>query len=136
MQGCATPLNADPLGGMILALACLGLAIFAALPAAVLITRYRQGRRFPWLAAVLIIAVGGWLSANAVNYFYSQHACMDVYGVANPPPADLEFCTNDGARNVFTLFFGWLYALIYSSPFFLLFAIAAGLRARRSTHAT
>lgn len=118
------------------ALAYVGAALFAALPPAVLIARYRRGRSIPWWAIVLTIAVGGWLLVNLGNYFYGEYTCEPVRGVLNPPEEALARCTNDGARDVFALLFGWLYALLYSLPFFLLFALAAWDRRRRSSLGT
>ena len=115
------------------ALAYLGLALFVALPPAVLVARYRHGQSIPWWTVVLIIAVGGWLLVNFANYFYGEYVCEPVRGVRNPPDEALARCANDGARNVFALFFGWLYALLHSIPFFLVFALAAWARRRRAS---
>jgi hypothetical protein len=117
-------------------LAYLGLALFVALPPAVLLARHRLGQSIPWWTVVLIIAGGGWLFVNFGNYFYGQYTCESVNGVWNPAEGALARCTNDGARDVFTFFFGWLYALLYSIPFFLLFGLAAWLRRRRSSLGT
>ena len=118
------------------ALMYLALTLFAVLPPVVLLGRYRLRQAIPWWAPVLIIAVGGWFLVNVANYFYGEFACEPVRRVLNPPEEALARCTNDGARNAFALLFGWLYALLYSIPFFLLFALCAWLRRRRSgTHA-
>lgn len=114
-------------------LAYVGLALFAALPPALLSARYRRGQAIPWWAVVVLIALGGWVLVNVANYFYGEYVCEPVRGVSNPPEEALARCTNDGARNVFTLLFGWLYALIYSIPFFLLFGLAAWGRRRRAS---
>ncbi len=116
---------------MNLVLAYLGLALFLALPPFVLFARSRFGESFPWWAVVLIVAGGGWLFVNVWNYFYGAYNCELVFGVENPPEDALARCTNDGARNTFALLFGWLYALIYSIPFFLLFAVVAWIRRRK-----
>jgi hypothetical protein len=118
------------------ALAYLGLTLFAALPPVVLLARYRLGKAMPWRVAVFIIAVVGWFLVNFANYFYGEYACEPIHGVLNPPQEALARCTSDGASNAFALLFGWLYALLYSTPFFLLFALCAWLRRRRiHTHA-
>lgn len=117
-------------------LAYLGLALFVALPPAVLLARYRHGHSIPWWVVVLIIAAGGWFLVNFGNYFYGEYTCEPVRGISNPPEEALARCTNDGARDVFALLFGWLYALLYSLPYFLLFALAAWGRRRRSSPGT
>jgi hypothetical protein len=124
-----------PLDGMNQVLAYLGLALFAVLPPAVLVARYRLGGALPWLAVLVGIAGGGWFFVNFANYFYGQVACEAVRGVLNPTEEALARCTNDGARNVFTFLLGWLYALIYSVPFFVLFGLAAWARRQRSKRA-
>ena len=115
---------------MSLALTYLGLGLFAILPPLVLYGRFRLGQSLPWWLVVVLIAVAGWFFVNLGNYFYGQYACEAVVGVSNPHPDAIARCTNDGARDVFTLLFGWLYALLYSVPFFLVFALATWLRRR------
>lgn len=116
------------------ALAGLGLALFAALPPAVLLARYRVGPSLPWWAVAVIVAGGGWLTINLGNHFYGEYACEAVRGVVNPPAEALARCTDDGARDVHALLFGWLYALVYALPFHALFALSASVRRRRSPH--
>lgn len=116
--------------------AYLGLALFAALPPAVLIARYRLGAAIPWLMILFVIAGGGWFFVNFANYFYGQYTCEAVRGMLNPTEEALARCTNDGARDVFTFLIGWLYALIYSVPFFVLFGLSVWARHQHSERAS
>jgi hypothetical protein len=113
-------------------LAYLGLALFIALPPAVLLARYRLGRSMPWWVVLLIIAGGGWLLVSFASYFYGEYMCEIVRGALDPTGEALARCTKDGARNVFALLFGWLYGPLYSIPYILLFALARML-ARSAT---
>lgn len=114
------------------ALAYLGLALFLTLPPAVFFVRYRLGSRMPWWVVAIVIAGGGWLFVNFANYFYGRYACEPVRDLWNTPSEALAHCVNDGARNVFALRFGWLYALLYSMPFFVVLRVAAWIRRGRA----
>ncbi len=112
-------------------LAYLGLALFVVLPPCVLYARYRQGQAIPWWLVLVLIAGVGWVIVNFTTYFYGQYVCDDL-GVLNDAMEDRpNACTDDGARNVFALLFGWLYGLLYAIPFFCMFVVALWLRRRR-----
>ncbi|MFV0254447.1 MAG: hypothetical protein ACK5H2_14055 [Beutenbergiaceae bacterium] len=105
--------------------------LFVALPAGVLAIRFLRPARMPWWAAMAIIMVGGWILANAVVYFRFEHL-GDLLDAAGPnPPQDLmDAWASDGGSRIFTFILGGLYALIYSTPFLILYAVAAAIRAR------
>jgi len=121
------------------AFTCIGVIAFLLLPPLALWVRFRVGNSFSWWAVVAIIAVGSWLLANVSAHFYGEYLCASIRGVWNPSERALASCTNDGARNVFALLFGWLYGLVYSLPYFGTFCVVSWLRSRRTrfrSHAT
>jgi hypothetical protein len=112
------------------ALAYLSLALLMVLPPAALVVRYRVGERIPWWFVVLLIAGVGWLLLNIGNYCYGQYVCQSVLAASKPADA-LARCTDDGARNAFALYFGWLFALLYAAPYVLIFSVTTWLRDRQ-----
>jgi hypothetical protein len=88
----------------------------------------------PWWLILIVIAGVGWVLVNVTTYFYGQYVC-ETFHPSGAPENELHPCVADGARNVFALFFGWLYALLYSVPYFIAFAVASWSRRRRKADA-
>jgi hypothetical protein len=112
------------------ALTYLSVGSFLLLPPAMLLARFRVGRRLPWWAIALVIVAGGWLLALASVLAYGNWVCEPVRGAWSPPLEALARCTNDGGRNAFALLFGWLYGPLYSLPWVCAFALASWVRSR------
>jgi hypothetical protein len=84
-----------------------------------------------WLIYTIIIIVG-WASALGTVVFYFQYL-GDLLGQYQHPPQELlDRWANDGAKKVFALMFGWIYALLYSLPWLLLYFVAAKLRSMKN----
>ena len=82
-----------------------------------------------WLAAAVILA-GSWLLAYAYTFFYYAH--LDTLVLGNPDVSQelLDRWANDGAKNVFSVFFGWAYGAIYALPFYAVYKAACWFRNR------
>lgn len=97
--------------------------LFAILPTAVLLARYRYKAHVPWWMVAGTIVVVGWISANLATYFYFEYQCAPLRQSWVFSKEALRRCTSDGGRIVFSLLLGWLYALIYSVPFLVLYLV-------------
>jgi len=83
----------------------------------------------PWWFLFVLVFVFSWIFVNGTVYFYYAHLgdVLNTYG-GNPPADFIEKLTNDGAKKVFALFFGWLYGLIYFSPWLMLYGVFQFIR--------
>lgn len=101
------------------------LTAFALLPVAMLILRAFGPRWFTGILSIGIVAFLGWIlvNLNIQLYFADLGEQMSAYG-DNPPRELAEEWANDGAKQVFGVLFGGLYALIYYAPFALAYEIA------------
>ncbi len=103
------------------------LAIFLAMPPAFFTLRFFKGKPSWWIIIAIIVVIG-WASVFGAVVFYYQYLgdCINAY---DKPPQDLlERWSNDGAKKVFTLFFGWIYAIVYSIPWLLIYVVAVIIR--------
>lgn len=101
---------------------------FLLLPPVLLLARLRRPERAPWgLLAVLLLA-GGWALVNGSVYFHYEALGDSLARQASPSQELLDRWAADGAKRVFALFFGWLYALVYSIPFLGVYALVARRR--------
>lgn len=106
----------------ILSLVCLG--GFLLLRFAVLLLRAFRRKFMPWWLAFLAVAALGWLLINGAVYFSFAHLGGLIHSYGDNPPADLvEDWANDGAKRVFALFFGWVYALVSFVPLLLIYGL-------------
>ncbi len=87
---------------------------FLLLPLVVLYLRAVGPRWFTGPVAVCVVALGGCFLVNAGIHFYFENLGdqMRAYG-NNPPPQLAEEWANDGAKQVFGVWFGGFYALTY-----------------------
>lgn len=104
------------------------LSILAFLTLPIPLLAFRLFHHIPWWVVFLSMAVLGWLFVNAgVLFFYDYLGdLLATYG-DNPPQDLLDRWSADGAKFVFALFFGWLFALIYLLPWLVLYRAAHGI---------
>ena len=76
---------------------------------------------------MILIIGAGWFLVNTTNYFYGKYMC-ELAEIENAPEDQVRACFADGARNVFTFLFGWLYSIVYSVPFFVVYLLRSGSR--------
>ncbi|MCU7960381.1 MAG: hypothetical protein KZQ58_10365 [gamma proteobacterium symbiont of Bathyaustriella thionipta] len=113
----------------------LCLTIFLSAPPFLFFFRFVKDKPSWWIIYLLIIVIG-WLSALGTVIFYYQHLGDVIFRTENPPQALIDQWVNDGAKKVFVFLFGWLYSLIYSLPWLLLFYIAVMVRKWRQKPAS
>jgi hypothetical protein len=108
----------------ILSIFCL--CIFLITPPLLLGLKLLGQKKIPWWLALLIISLVGWLSVNAAVYFGFEYLAKLL--TESPHNSVLaEKAQDDGAAQVFALLFGWLYALIYSIPWLIIFVLVRRL---------
>jgi len=97
---------------------------FLILPVVFLLIRLYRKKNMPWWGLFLLISVCGWFCVNAAVYFKFEHLAWQVSQYdGDPPPELLREFTSDGAQRVFARLFGWLYGLIYSLPWLMIYAV-------------
>jgi uncharacterized membrane protein YhaH (DUF805 family) len=107
----------------------LCLALFLALPPALLIVRFRNNKPGWWLLLTMIMMLG-WFFVFASFVFYHEHI-GDLIAQNHELPEDWD---GDGASGAATLFFGWLISLIYSLPWLAMYVFIAGIRRWGQNH--
>ena len=118
----------------VLYIACL--AAFFILPPAVLGYRLAKHNKMSWWILLLLIAGVSWLFVNGAVYFFYEHLGDVLRSYGDSPPADtLQRWSNDGAKRVFALFFGWLYGLVYLVPWLVLYGVLQLTRRYITRHA-
>ena len=105
--------------------ACL--VTFLALPPCLFTVRYINDKPAWWVTYIIIAALG-WASALGTVFFYFQYLSDLIAQYQIPPQELVDRWANDGAKKAFALLFGWLYALIYSLPWLLLYIAAKAIR--------
>ncbi len=97
---------------------------FLLLPVALLGFRWRHPRMMPWWLMLLTLSLVGWLLVNATVHTYYAYLddVLAQYG-KHPPEYLIKRRTNDGAKLVFALFFGWMYGPFYSVPWLGLYGV-------------
>ena len=108
----------------------IGFGSFLLMPPLLLSVLYFKRIRLHFLLVLFFISGCGWLSVNAGNYYFGQHMCEMAQASTDGSRYE-RACVVDGARDVFTFLFGWLYSLIYSIPFLLLYAASVYVRRKR-----
>ena len=94
--------------------------IFVFLPPFLLILRHFDKIEFSGWAIFLVFVVTGWIFVNLGIYFYYEMLEGLINTTPNPPQKWFDTLNEDGAKRVFALYFGWIYAVIY----FLLWYLA------------
>ena len=103
------------------------LGIFLCLPPLLLALKFiRQKPR--WWVIVIAIAVGGWLAWFLVVTSHFEELQSRVSSMDNPDPDLLDQAYSDGGPLVFAAFLGWLAALLYAFPWWVIYLLAAMLR--------
>jgi hypothetical protein len=107
---------------------------FLVLPAVLLCLRAARPAFMRWWLLLVLVSIGGWILVNGAIHFYYAHLDDLLLPYGDHPPKDLmERRSADGAKLVFGLFFGWLYGLIYLTPWILIYGFAQ--LSRRLFHA-
>ena len=101
--------------------------IFAAVPAVLLAARLVWGRP-PWWVIVALIVVVGWAAYFFAVVDHFEELYERVENTEDPSQELLDEAYSDGGPLVFAAFFGWVVALIYAAPWFVLFLMATWLR--------
>lgn len=118
------------------ALYILTLSGFFVLSPLVLSARFAKPKKLPWWLVLLIIPIGSWLLVNAAVYFYYEHLGDLIQSQVYPPDELVHRWAADGAKRIFALFFGWMYGIIYSAPYFIIYLTAYLIRRRKQNVAT
>jgi glycerol-3-phosphate acyltransferase PlsY len=101
--------------------------IFSVLPAVLLASRFFW-RRPRWWVILPVIVVVGW-AAYFLSVATHFEELQDLVRTTENPSQDLvDEAYSDGGPLVFAAFFGWLVALVYALPWFVIFLVATSLR--------
>jgi hypothetical protein len=97
-------------------------AVFLALPPALLTARSLDKRRMPWALLLGVSVIGGWLLVNLAYRFYvnGRAVRMSVNGVHRAMASP--------ARDDFLLQFGWLIGFGYLLPWLFLYCVFVFVR--------
>ncbi|MCU4653274.1 hypothetical protein N8I71_10545 [Roseibacterium sp. SDUM158016] len=97
------------------------------LPAVLLAARFFW-RKPPWWLIILLIIIVGWTTYffTVVGHFEELNELVET--TENPSQELLDEAYSDGGPLVFALLFGWLIALAYAAPWWVLFLMATWLR--------
>ncbi len=118
--------------------------VFWLLPPIVLVLKYAGRIKLPVWVLLIGYVVVGYVCVNLGIWFYYKSLGWLIHTTVNPPEQWVEAWAADGAKRVFGLFFGWLYAIIYFVVWLLpLWAIQKVLgvlkknrRSNQASHAT
>lgn len=96
-------------------------------PAVLLAVRFVWGKP-PWWVIVALIVFVGWTAyfLSVVDHFEELHDRVE--NTVNPSQEILDEAYSDGGPLVFGALFGWVVALIYAAPWYVLFLMATWLR--------
>jgi hypothetical protein len=87
--------------------------VFWLLPPTVLGLKYAGRIRVPvWALFIGYVAVGYFCVNLGIWFFYKSLGWL-IHATVNPPEHWVEELAADGAKRVFGLLFGWLYAIVY-----------------------
>lgn len=101
--------------------------IFSLLPAALLASRFFWRKPLWWVIVPVVIIVG-WAAYFLSVVIHFEELQELVRNTKNPSQELLDEAYSDGGPLVFAAFFGWLIALVYAVPWFILFLMATWLR--------
>ncbi|MCI0330655.1 MAG: hypothetical protein L0196_06850 [candidate division Zixibacteria bacterium] len=101
----------------------VALGLFLIMPPTFLFVHYRWKPRWHPVFLFLGFIVLGWLLLNVSHHLYYESLFLQVGATPNPSDELRDRMQSDGAANVFTLLFGWLFAAIYFTIWFALFRI-------------
>jgi len=123
--------------------------IFLSLPVILLFLKIKYYKKVNVIILVLFQLLLGWGLIVAANFYYNSVLEKDLnyhFRSANNSNGidslkiakTMELLTTDGARNVFSLVFGWLYSFLYSIPyivFYFIYKKRVNLQSRGINHA-
>lgn len=90
---------------------------------------FRGITRFPMWALFLSYVLVGWICVNLGIWLYYESLGWLIEVASDPPVAWTEAWAADGAKRVFGLFFGWIYAIVYYAFWVLIALISRPLLA-------
>lgn len=109
------------------------IALFLVTAPGLLLFRALGPRQMPWWLTVTLAVAISWALLNLAVYFYQRHLYELLIAAGGPdsaPEALIDEWQSDGARNIFTFLFGWLYGLIYFSFWAAVYVLVAWFRNR------
>lgn len=108
------------------------IGVFLALPPALLMARWFDKARMPWVLLLAVSVIIGWLLVNLAQMFYVNGLMVQMSAAGNGMPGG----THAFPRNNFLFEFGWLFGPVYLIPWLFLYCIfvfARWMLARRGT---
>lgn len=101
--------------------------IFSVTPAVLLIARFIW-RKPPWWVIIPLIIIVGWASYFFAVVTHFEKLYELVRTTEKPSQELLDEAYSDGGPLVFALIFGWVIALVYAAPWYVLYLIATWIR--------
>lgn len=112
--------------------------VFWALPPVLIYLGFKRGKRIPLWASFLAYILVGWLCVNAGIWLYYKSLGWLIHATDNPPQEWTDAWVADGAKRVFGLLFGWIYAILYFilwfTPAWLIKSVLHIVRNRRPSN--
>jgi len=105
---------------------------FLVLPVLLLSIRLLYEKIMPWWLLTLLVLILSWVLTNSGVHFYYEYLSDLIESTPDPSRKLMGGFGADGAKLVFTLFFGWLYGCVYLLPWLLIYQILKLLQRRRS----
>ena|SRR5262245_56400687 len=109
--------------------ACVVLFLFMA--PGLLGVRLVWPKAMPWSMLICLSALLGWGLSNLAAYFYYRlldDLLAAAGGADAAPPELVDAWQSDGAKRAFALLFGWLYGLIYLTPWLAIYFVVITTR--------
>ena len=100
---------------------------FTLLPVVLLASRFFW-RRPPWWVIILLIIILGWATYFLGVVTHAEDLYELVESTENPSQELLEEAYLDSGPLVFAAFMGWVVALAYAVPWYILFLMATWIR--------
>ena len=110
----------------------LSLIGFLVLPGLLLAIRLLREKIMPWWLLILLVLILSWGLLNSGVHSYYEYLFDLIESTPDPSQELLDEFGSDGAKLVFTLFFGWLYGCVYLVPWLLIYQILRFLQRKWS----
>ena len=110
----------------------LSLIGFLVLPGLLLAIRLLREKIMPWWLLILLVLILSWGLLNSGVHSYYEYLFDLIESTPDPSQELLDEFGSDGAKLVFTLFFGWLYGCVYLVPWLLIYRILRFLQRKWS----
>jgi hypothetical protein len=97
---------------------------FLALPPALLMARWFDKARMPWVLLLAVSVIVGWLLVNLAYMFYFNGLLVQMSATGDLRHGELNAFT----KNDFLFSFGWLLGPAYSMPWLFLYCVLVFVR--------